>query len=100
MRVRGTTGTTTETAAGTAAGTTAASRAEATPGPTNGATNVATPVTLLGPSLLATDAGAAADTTAGATATSLWHAYTVVVAAACVMIGVYWDISWHMSIGR
>ncbi|MDB4876859.1 MAG: hypothetical protein JWM41_3305 [Gemmatimonadetes bacterium] len=31
---------------------------------------------------------------------SLWHAYTVVFAAACVMIGVYWDISWHMSIGR
>ena len=29
-----------------------------------------------------------------------WHAYTVVFAAACVMIGVYWDISWHMSIGR
>jgi hypothetical protein len=31
---------------------------------------------------------------------SLWHAYTVVTAAACVMVGVYWDISWHMSIGR
>src|SRR5215216_961283 len=30
----------------------------------------------------------------------LWHAYTLVSAAACVMIGVYWDISWHMSIGR
>ena len=30
----------------------------------------------------------------------LWHAYTLVFAAACVMIGVYWDISWHMSIGR
>jgi len=29
-----------------------------------------------------------------------WHAYTVVFAAACVMVGVYWDISWHMSIGR
>jgi hypothetical protein len=33
-------------------------------------------------------------------ATSLWHAYTAVFAAACVMVGVYWDISWHMSIGR
>jgi hypothetical protein len=32
--------------------------------------------------------------------TGLWHAYTAVFAAACVMIGVYWDISWHMSIGR
>src|SRR5215467_622210 len=29
-----------------------------------------------------------------------WHAYTAVLAAACVMTGVYWDISWHMSIGR
>ena len=29
-----------------------------------------------------------------------WHAPTVVGAAVCVMIGVYWDISWHMSIGR
>src|SRR6185437_13748019 len=30
----------------------------------------------------------------------LWHAYTAVFSAACVMVGVYWDISWHMSIGR
>jgi len=29
-----------------------------------------------------------------------WHAPTVVFGAVCVMIGVYWDISWHMSIGR
>ena len=29
-----------------------------------------------------------------------WHARSVVFAAACVMIGVYWDISWHMTIGR
>jgi hypothetical protein len=29
-----------------------------------------------------------------------WHAPAVVVAALCVMIGLYWDISWHMSIGR
>jgi hypothetical protein len=29
-----------------------------------------------------------------------WHAYTAVFAATCVMTGVYWDISWHMSIGR
>ena len=28
------------------------------------------------------------------------HAYTVVFAAFSVMAGVYWDISWHMSIGR
>ncbi|HET9426076.1 MAG TPA: hypothetical protein VFO55_11945 [Gemmatimonadaceae bacterium] len=29
-----------------------------------------------------------------------WLAYVVVFAAVCVMVGVYWDISWHMSIGR
>lgn len=29
-----------------------------------------------------------------------WQAPVVVFAALCVMIGVYWDISWHMSIGR
>src|SRR5947207_4377803 len=29
-----------------------------------------------------------------------WHAPAVVLAALCVMVGVYWDISWHMSIGR
>lgn len=29
-----------------------------------------------------------------------WHAPTVVFAAVAVMVGVYWDISWHMTIGR
>lgn len=29
-----------------------------------------------------------------------WHAPTVVYAAIAMMVGVYWDISWHMSIGR
>jgi hypothetical protein len=29
-----------------------------------------------------------------------WHAYACVVAAAMVVIGLIWDISWHMSIGR
>ena len=29
-----------------------------------------------------------------------WHAPAVVFGAVCVMVGVYWDISWHMSIGR
>ncbi len=38
--------------------------------------------------------------TEAATRSSRWHAYTAVIAAACVMTGVYWDISWHMSIGR
>jgi len=31
---------------------------------------------------------------------SATHARACVVAALCVMVGVYWDISWHMSIGR
>ena len=35
-----------------------------------------------------------------AVATDAWHARAVVLAAACVMVGVYWDISWHMTIGR
>jgi hypothetical protein len=29
-----------------------------------------------------------------------WHAYAVVAAAAMVVTGLLWDISWHMSIGR
>jgi hypothetical protein len=37
---------------------------------------------------------------AAAESTVAWHPYSAVFAAACVMVGVYWDISWHMSIGR
>ena len=29
-----------------------------------------------------------------------WHAYAVVAAAGMVVVGLLWDISWHMSIGR
>jgi hypothetical protein len=29
-----------------------------------------------------------------------WHAYSVVFAATMVVVGLLWDISWHMSIGR
>ena len=29
-----------------------------------------------------------------------WHAYAVVAAATMVLVGLIWDISWHMSIGR
>jgi hypothetical protein len=39
------------------------------------------------------------DRSASITATAT-HAYACVFAALCVMVGVYWDISWHMSIGR
>src|SRR3954454_12180215 len=28
------------------------------------------------------------------------YPFVVAFAALCVMVGVYWDISWHMSIGR
>ena len=44
--------------------------------------------------------GYTAETDAAVVASDAWHAYAVVASAACVMIGVYWDISWHMSIGR
>src|SRR5438132_587454 len=32
--------------------------------------------------------------------THAWLSYVAVIAALAVMVGVYWDISWHMSIGR
>jgi hypothetical protein len=38
--------------------------------------------------------------TESAAITEAWHARAVVFAATCVMVGVYWDISWHMTIGR
>src|SRR3954466_4066022 len=43
---------------------------------------------------------AAGDRDVSTVVTEAWHARAVVFAAACVMVGVYWDISWHMSIGR
>jgi hypothetical protein len=47
------------------------------------------------------DITARTETVSAAAATDrVWHAYSVVFAAVCVMIGVYWDISWHMTIGR
>ena len=36
-----------------------------------------------------------------ATAVSIpWYAWTAVVAATAVIVGLYWDISWHQTIGR
>lgn len=29
-----------------------------------------------------------------------WYAWTSLVATACITSGLYWDISWHMTIGR
>src|SRR3954469_13220561 len=43
---------------------------------------------------------AAGDRDVSTVVTEAWHARAVVFAAACVMVGIYWDISWHMSIGR
>src|SRR3954465_13575786 len=43
---------------------------------------------------------AAGDRDVSTVVTEAWHARAVVFAAACVMVGVYWDISWHMTIGR
>ncbi len=54
----------------------------------------------LQPARSAPTAPTASNVISAGVATGLWHAYTAVFAAACVMIGVYWDISWHMSIGR
>jgi hypothetical protein len=42
----------------------------------------------------------AIDEAAPASPPFAWHAPAVVFAAVCVMVGVYWDISWHMTIGR
>src|SRR6266566_3311002 len=29
-----------------------------------------------------------------------WHIYAVLFASSCIIVGVIWDISWHMTIGR
>jgi hypothetical protein len=29
-----------------------------------------------------------------------WYAWTALAAVTCILIGGYWDISWHMTIGR
>jgi len=43
----------------------------------------------------------AAETVVSATTQkSLWLAWAGLIAGACIATGVYWDISWHMSIGR
>lgn len=46
------------------------------------------------------NAAAFADARSHEATNTAWHAYTAVFGAACVVVGVYWDISWHMSIGR
>ena len=49
------------------------------------------------PGMTAEFAGAQALSDAGSIP---WYAWTSVVATACISGGLYWDISWHMSIGR
>ncbi len=29
-----------------------------------------------------------------------WYVWTSIAAVSCILIGAYWDISWHMTIGR
>ena len=29
-----------------------------------------------------------------------WFVWTSIASGTCILAGVYWDISWHMSIGR
>ena len=29
-----------------------------------------------------------------------WYVWTSLASVSCILVGVYWDISWHMSIGR
>src|SRR5688500_3473796 len=41
-----------------------------------------------------------ASVVAAASATVPWYVYGVTAAATAVYIGVIWDISWHMTIGR
>ena len=47
--------------------------------------------------------GPAAVHTARATAVAEpvpWYAWTLAAAATCAIVGLHWDISWHMTIGR
>ncbi len=30
----------------------------------------------------------------------MWFAWTALTSVTCILVGTYWDISWHMSIGR
>src|SRR5262245_713344 len=29
-----------------------------------------------------------------------WYVWTSLASVTCILVGTYWDISWHMSIGR
>jgi hypothetical protein len=44
--------------------------------------------------------GAVPATTDTASATSAWTVWVALSSVTSIVIGVYWDISWHMSIGR
>src|SRR5258706_6306528 len=30
----------------------------------------------------------------------MWFAWTSLASVTCILVGTYWDISWHMTIGR
>ncbi len=45
--------------------------------------------------------GVSAPTETAARATAVpWYCFAVVLGAACVPLGVLWDISWHLTVGR
>ena len=45
-------------------------------------------------------APAPAATTAPAIGGVAWYIWAILAAATCVVVGIIWDISWHMTIGR
>src|SRR5215212_2407961 len=34
------------------------------------------------------------------TTAAVWHGYAMILAATSIIVGVNWDISWHITIGR
>jgi hypothetical protein len=62
---------------------------------------MANPVVAPVPGIASVSPVAASGASARAVAPSVpWYAWCSVIAVTSVMIGGYWDISWHMSIGR
>jgi hypothetical protein len=48
----------------------------------------------------AIDASAVPRSTDAASTTSAWPVWVALTSVTSIVVGVYWDISWHMSIGR
>jgi hypothetical protein len=52
------------------------------------------------PAITPAEAASVRSTAMATTATPPWYCPAVVVSAACILIGIMWDISWHSTIGR